>query len=252
MSKSNNHHCTPEFFGEQKGDFSPFFHIPSKNELQEILLKSREDASFLSEEDLQLLSTFFYIEKQKQFFSQAAESLKKRQAVAEEIQENTHKLSNEISELAKLFASFGQDRNTAIKCCARLAKSIEKETAYIHTNIIVCISNQIVLAEEENTFFQIKKEAFLLEIAYKILEKDLGEWENTKDILLSDPPSKLTSLASQVLELYNTIESHVTSQLVSAAKAAKANNTEKYVNILYETSRNLSDAANALKRLAET
>ena len=54
MSKSNKHHCTPDLLGEQKGDFSPFFHIQNKEDLQKMLLKERGNLSFLSKEELEI------------------------------------------------------------------------------------------------------------------------------------------------------------------------------------------------------
>ena len=241
----------PESLGEQKGEISPFFHIPCKSKLKEILLKERETLSFLSEEDLQLLSTFFHNEEQEQFLSKAVESLKKRQTIASEMQAQTRRLSNEIAELAGLFSFSEQDESTATQSCVRLTEKVEEKVSFIRTNIISCLSNQMIYVEDERIFFQIEKEILLLEVAYKALGKSPEEWESTQKVLLAYPPSELTSRAAHVLELYRTLESFLSSQLLLAAKAAKSKNAEKYANILYDASRTLSDAAKALKSLAE-
>ena len=98
MSKSNNNHCTPDnIFGEQKGENSPFFHIPSKENLRKYILDNGLEIDFLSTDNLQEFSTFFHEEKIKKTSKHLLQILSERQKRFETIQKLITTLSVKIS-----------------------------------------------------------------------------------------------------------------------------------------------------------
>ena len=252
MSKSNKHHCTPESLGEQKGDFSPFFHIENKERLLENILKERPCLSFVPEDDLSSFSIFLHKREQERFLEKAKKNLEKRQALVKEVQGYATRLSDEIIELARILSAPPKEGGAPSQSCAHLADEIEEKTTHIRTNILFPINEYLISIKNDNIFFQIEKGMFLLEIARKTLGETPPEWEKTKGRLLAHPPQVLADRLSQILDQYDALECHVASQLLAAAKAAKAQNTEKYTNLLHEIAVALYDSANLIKSLGES
>ena len=247
MSKSNKHHCTPDLLGEQKGDFSPFFHIQNKEDLQKMLLKERGNLSFLSKEELEIFNTFFHNEEQVRFCRKATATYETRKALSAEIQEITARLSSELEILAKLFFVPPSQEGSSSQSCAHLAQNVEKKLTYIRTKILLRLNECLILLSDKDTFFQIKAESILLETALKVLGTELEAWERVKRKISAYPPQKLIDRIAQILEQHSALEHYIASQLLAAARAAKDNHPEKYANLLYETARHLHDVANALK-----
>ncbi len=249
MSKSNNNHCTPDLFGEQKGEISPFFHIYKKEELEKILLKSEPELTFISEEDLKTFSTFFHKERQTLFLKKAAEASSDRQKLAEEIFTHIHSLASATTELAKTLSTQAKKETSLSKNCALLTDLVLEKEEDIRTNILVWINNQILHLNSDSTFLQIKKELFFLEEATKLLDTYPEDREETKSKLLQYPPQALISLLSRATQYYSDTERFLASQLLLAAKAAKAQNAAKYMNLLHGITVRLYDTARLLKAI---
>ncbi len=249
MSKSNKHHCTPDLLGEQKGDFSPFFHIQDKETLKEAVLKERKSLSFLSEEELQVFSTFLHAKERGRFFKRAAAFCKERQALANDIHMEILSLSEEIAALAHRISMPREEGISLRKSCAQLAEQIEKGQREIRTNILNSINNKLIYISESGIFVQIEREFLLLEAALTALGIVPADLEQTKRELLSYPPQRLAHILSQALEQYRALEGYLASQIFAAAKVAKEKNTEKYSNILHEATVYLYDTAGRLKAI---
>ncbi len=249
MSKSNNQHCTPDVFGEQKGEFSPFFHIMNKKELKNILLDISHESTYISEKDLEEFSTFFHEERRARFLSDAQKASSMRQALAKEINGYIHQLSNALSELAARLSKPLKAKGNPLTDCAALSVSVSEKESKIRTNILTNISKTLIFLHSDNTFFHFQKGLFFMETAMKFFQAYPPDWESTKASLTQYPPQELISILSHAIQHYEKAESLLASQLLLAAKAAKAQNHEKYVNILHETAVHLYDTAGLLKAI---
>ncbi len=249
MSKSNNNHFTPDLFGEQKGDSSPFFLTPEKENLRSLLLKARADISFFSDKDLEQMSTFFHKDARDTFLRDATALLEKRRELAIEIYAIILELSEQITALAHTMSGPTAASLPLNKACAALSERIEMQERQIRTNIISKLNSKTLEIEKDNTFLQIKKDILLLEISQKALNSLPSDWEDTKRELLLFPPTEQTQMLFKVIEAYGDLETHLSSSLLQAAKAAKAQNPERYANILHKSVVHLCDTAALLKAI---
>ncbi|MBO4978777.1 MAG: hypothetical protein J6D16_00045 [Clostridia bacterium] len=249
MSKSNNNHCTPDLVGEQKGDSSPFFHIPSREELLALLLKERKDISFFSEDDLIQLSSFFHSEARDTFLRNATDELKKRQTITVDARARILELSEKMVLLARRISAPPKEGIPLSKACATLTEHIDEQKQFIHTNIIFSLNNKMLFLKDNNSFFQMERKILLLEIAQKALEILPNDWEITRHKLLSHSPKEQLPMLSTAIDCCNSVEERLASDLVLAAKAAKVKNAERYSNILHKTAMYLYDTAVLLKSI---
>jgi len=246
MSRSNNHHCTPDTIGKQKGEKSPFFHIMNKKDLQNILLNTESDTLFFSEGALAEFSTFFHKEKRELCLSEAKKALSMRQATAIEIEACASKLSEALAELSERLAEPPKAKEVLLKSCAALTEFVSSKETEIRTNILAFANKTLINLEQDNTFLHVQKELFFCEAVQKHLGILPTNWEQTKQHLLDFPPKCLISRLSGILKRYEESEKLLASQLALAVKAARAQNAEKYINILHETTRYLYDIASRL------
>ena len=159
--------------------------MENKEKLKEILLNERKNISFVSDEELDKFDTFFHKDRQTRFLTKAKDYLEKRHAIAREIQSYASQLSREIVDLAKVLSAPPKEGSTTSQSCALLVGRMEEKTAYIRTNILYIINEYLLFIKNDSTFFQIEKEMFLLEIAWKALGETPPEWEKTKENLLA-------------------------------------------------------------------
>ncbi|MBO5305535.1 MAG: hypothetical protein J6B12_02110 [Clostridia bacterium] len=249
MSRSNNHHCTPDVVGEQKGEYSPFFHIMRKEDWRRILFSSSVDSSFFSEKELNEFSTFFHVETQQKLLSTAEVALGKRVAIAKELEELTLTLSSALSNLATHLSKQPIAKDSLIKECAALSIFVMKKESEIRTNILNKLNRTCAEQFEESTFLQIKKSLLFIEAVKKSLGVCPPDWEMRKQALTQYPPQALVSHSMHALGGYEKAETLLSSSLTNAVKTAKARNHEKYANILHQTTVQLYDIAESLKTI---
>ena len=247
MSKSNNNHCTPDnIFGEQKGENSPFFHIPSKENLRKYILDNGLEIDFLSTDNLQEFSTFFHEEKIKKTSKHLLQILSERQKRFETIQKLITTLSVKISDLATMLASPPNPQNSLSNNCASLSVLIFEKEKEIRTNIIINLTKEMFEFEFDSTFLQAKKECFFLEHTAKILGFSLPSLSNIKYDLQRYAPNQLVSWLSCAIQQYEDTENFLSPCLVSAAKYAKKADTASYLNLLRSAAVRLHDTARLL------
>lgn len=246
MSKSSKHRFTPELFGEQKGEHSPFFHTQSEDELRNILLNEHADLSFLSEGSLDAFRTFSHKETQEAFLKTAEEAKNKRHAIAAEIHHKIKELASEMRALARTVSEPIPEGVSLTNHCVHLVQRVEEKECETRTKILIPLEGDLVFLKSDNNLFQIKEGLLLLEAAQKALGALPLEWEEIKKELLSAPPEELASEIAKATEIYVAAEHYIAERLVLAAKEAKGNHREKYNNFLQEIAARIFDAARAL------
>ncbi len=247
MSRSNNHHCTPDTFGEQKGEKSPFFHIMKKEELQRILFDSSDDLSFVSEKDVEDFRIFFHTERRDLFLAHAKKALAERQETAREIEAHVNRLSSCLFELSQDLSAPLEDTESLVKHCANLTVFTKTKKEEISNNILISLANIISKQENERIFLQMQKELLFTEIAEKALGTLPSDWDITKATLSSLPPQTLVAQAASVLNVYEEVEHFLSAVLTDAAKAAKRKDAAGYRNLLHSAAVFLFDTATRLK-----
>ena len=251
MSKSNNNLYTPEIFGEQKGEQSPFFHTPNTEELKKILLKSQSSFSYSDEESIREFSTFFHEEKRKQFLEDTEKHAASRTELANSIADLTIELAKAVFHLASIVSPPKEKETDLLVACASRALFVSDVLSDINTNILLSIHNTALLAIDNNTFFQIEKNLFFVEQVEKHLEISPKNIDQRRLSLLVYPPNVITEHVSSVLKIHQRVKQFLEKALIDSTKAAKHENPEKYNNILHNAAMHLHDLARMLEATAK-
>lgn len=251
MSKSNNNLCTPEKSGEQKGEYSPFFHTPSTEELKEILLNSQNSFSYSDEDAIRAISTFFHEETGKQFFDHAWKRAAERTALAEHIAKLTMDLATATFRLASMMSPPKEKETDPLSSCASRSVCIADSLSDISTNILSEIYKSSSSEIEKDTFFQTQKDLLIIEEIEKKLGISPCNIQERRQSLLIYPPNMIAEHVSRVLKNHQGVKQLSKKSLIDSTKAAKQSNYERYNNILHNASVHLHDAARILEEAAK-
>jgi hypothetical protein len=251
MSKSNNNLCTPEKSGEQKGEYSPFFHTPSTEELKEILLNSQNGFSYSDEDAIRAISTFFHEETGKQFFDHAWKRAAERTALAEHIAKLTMDLATATFRLASMMSPPKEKETDPLSSCASRALCVSDLLSEINTNILSEIYKSYSFEKSKNIFFQIQKDLTVIEEVEKHLKISPRNIDERRRSILIYPPSTIAEHISKVLTNHQQVKCFSEKALIDSTKAAKQNNHERYNNILHNSSVRLHDAARITEAAAK-